>query len=48
MPADNETPADNEVEDPDADEPESRPVNGAVYTGPVVGRATVAGMEDDD
>jgi capsular polysaccharide biosynthesis protein len=51
-PADNEPPADNAVEEPDADvppaEPESRPVNGAVYTGPVVGRATVAGMEDDD
>jgi len=34
--------------EPGDDEPEPRPVNGNVYTGPIVGRATVAGMEEDD
>ena len=34
--------------DEDADEPSSPPVNGNAYTGPIVGRAAVAGMEEDD
>jgi capsular polysaccharide biosynthesis protein len=40
-----------EAPEPEAeldDEPVAKPVNGAVYTRPVVGRAAVAGMEDDD
>jgi capsular polysaccharide biosynthesis protein len=31
-----------------AEEPAGRPVNGNAFTGPIVGRAAVAGMEDDD
>jgi capsular polysaccharide biosynthesis protein len=48
-PAEDEEPAPEEAPakaEPDGDEP--RAINGAAFTGPIVGRATVAGMEDDD